>query len=100
MLYAHNQDSNKITSILLFLNFVLEGDQKYKEYLDQIISEAVDLVKGEKTIFDISKDNFSVITRLQEFGQESIKSIDKSKIEAIDYQIIKKVLEQSSHELA
>lgn len=100
MLYAHNQEANKISSILLFLNFVLNGEEKYKEYLDGIISEAVDLVRGEKTIFDISKDNFSIITKLQEYGQESIRSIDKANIEKSDYQNIKEVLEKSSLEMA
>lgn len=99
-MYAHNQESNKITSTLLFLNFILEGNEKYKEYLDEIISETVDLVKGDKTIFDISKDNFLVITKLQKYGEESIKSINKAKIEIRDYQKIKGLLEQSSHELA
>ncbi|MEB2773815.1 hypothetical protein SYJ56_00760 [Algoriphagus sp. D3-2-R+10] len=100
MMYAHNQESNKVSSIILFLNFILDGDNKYKEYLDSIITEAVDLVKGDKTIFDISKDNFLVITRLKEYGEESIKSINKANIENSDYQKIKKLLEKSSHELA
>ena len=100
MIYAHNQESNKVNSILLFLNFILEGDNKYKEYLDSIITEAVDLVKGDKTVFEISKDNFLVITRLKEHGEESIKTINKANIENADYQTIKKLLEKSSHELA
>jgi hypothetical protein len=99
-MYAHNQESNKVNSILLFLNFILEGDNKYKEYLDSIITEAVDLVKGDKTVFEISKDNFLVITRLKEHGEESIKTINKANIENADYQTIKKLLEKSSHELA
>ena len=100
MLYAHNQESNKIHSILLFLNLILRGDNKYKHYLDGIISEAVDLARGKKTIFEISKDNFLVITKLKEYGEESIKSIDTAKISQDDYQNIKSVLEKSSHELA
>src|SRR5690606_15507119 len=91
---------HQVNSILLFLNFILEGNYKYKEYLDAIIAEAVDLVKGDKTIFDISKDNFLVITKLQEYGEESIKTINKAKIENTDYQKIKILLEQSANELA
>lgn len=100
MMYAHNQETNKINSILLFLNFIIDGEYKYKSYVDAIINDTIDLVSGEKTIYDISKDNFLVITKLQELGQEKISSINKGDIKISDYKIIKELLEESAHEVA
>ena len=96
MLYAHNQESNKVNSILLFLNLIIDGENKYKSYVDAIINDAIDLVTGEKTIYDINKDNFLVITKLQEYGQDTIKSIRKEKIEIIDYKKIKELLDSTT----
>lgn len=100
MMYAHNQESNKINSILLFLNFIIDGENKYKSYVDAIINDAIDLTNGEKTIYEINKDNFLVITKLQEYGQEIISSIEKGRFLVEDYKKIKDLLEVSSHEVA
>lgn len=100
MMYAHNQESNKINSILLFLNFIIEGENKYKSYVDAIINDAIDLVTGEKTVYDINKENFLVITKIKEIGQNTIKSFEKGNFEVGHYRKIKELLEESLHELA
>ena len=100
MMYAHNQETNKINSILLFLNFIIDGKDKYKSYVDAIINDAIDLSRGKKTIYEINKDNFLVITKLQEHGEETIRSIEKGNIDVEDYKKIKALLEESSHEVA
>lgn len=99
-MYAHNQESNKVNSVLLFLNFIIEGENKYKSYVDAIINDAIDLVTGEKTIYDINKDNFLVITKLKEIGQNAIESFEKGNFDVGDYRKIKELLEESSHEVA
>lgn len=100
MLYSHTQESDKLNSILLFLNFTIDGEAKYKSYINDIIEEAVELFNHRKTIYEISKENFFIIVSLQELGRDFLGSLDIENLTQEDYIAVKRSLEEASHLVA
>ena len=64
MLYSHSHQEKAFDFFASFLRNAIEGDSRYKQLLEPVISDAQLLAKKEKDYFDISRNGFDVIVFL------------------------------------
>lgn len=64
MFYAQNTEDDKFSFFISFLQHIVDGDERFKIYVDSIIDEALAYAKKQKNLYDIDRDNFHLIIYL------------------------------------
>ena len=61
MLYSHSIESEKLNIFSLYLSSLLDGNEKYKSEVDNVLKETQELIKGNRNYYNISRDYFPII---------------------------------------
>lgn len=91
MIYAQSIEDQKFNLFALFLKEAISGEQKYKKEIDEVLNEVKHLAKGEKELYEVSKEMLQVILFLRNKNEKFFSTeIDEKQIE--DKDIYKKML--------
>jgi len=90
MLYSHSIEVNKLSLFTFFLNKLVSGDNTYKETVDKVLSDTHSLATGNKDLYQIDRDKFSIIIYLKSTHEDYFKELDPGKLTKSQY---KKVLD-------
>lgn len=93
MLYSHNLENEKFDLFMLFLNKLINGESKYKKIVDDVIEEAALLANNSKDLYDINRENYSLIVYLKSKDSDFFKSLDIKEINNDNYKKILTILE-------
>ncbi|MFI5219006.1 MAG: hypothetical protein ACHQNT_05905 [Bacteroidia bacterium] len=61
MLYSHSIESEKLNIFSLYLSSILEGNNNYKNEVDNVLKETHELATGMKNYYNINRDYFPII---------------------------------------
>lgn len=64
MFYAQNTEDDKFSFFISFLQHIVDGDERFKPYVDSVIDEALAYAAKQKNLYDIDRDNFYLIIHL------------------------------------
>ncbi|RUA31626.1 MAG: hypothetical protein DSY77_12845 [Bacteroidetes bacterium] len=91
MIYAQSIEDQKFNLFALFLKEAINGEQKYKKEIDEVLNEVKHLAKGEKELYEVSKEMLQVILFLRNKNEKFFSTeIDEKQID--DKDIYKKML--------
>lgn len=99
MLYTHNLEEEKFKNVVLFIKLYLEGDNKYKAYIDKLINEVHLFSLDAKDIYTIDKVNFSMITILKDDDPEYFKNLTLDRLEREDYEKVLELIESHQDQI-
>jgi len=92
MLCSYSIEDEKINVFSLFLENAISGNSSYQEEVKKVIKEVKELCLGNKSIYTIDRNNFTIIQHLFYSDNEYFKNIDLEKINESDYKIIESKL--------
>lgn len=76
MLHSHSFQDKAFESFASFLRNILSGDDRYKQLVEPILSDAISLSKGEKNYYSVGRDSFDVVVFLAEKDPTFLGSIN------------------------
>lgn len=94
MLYSHTIEDNKLSVFTLFLNKLISGDDRYKATVDKVLSDTHNLATGDKDLYQIDKDKFSIIIYLKSTHEDYFKELDPDKLTKSQYKKVLGYLQQ------
>ena len=97
MFYSNTLEDHKLNLFLVFLKSLLNGEERYKEEVNYVISETIQLAKGEKDFYSINRDRFSVILHLKKSDPAFFENLDVKKMGNDEYEHITQIFDQQSN---
>jgi len=94
MLYSHSIEDNKLSLFTLFLNKLISGDRKYKDTVDRVLLDAHQLALGNKSLYQIDRDKFSIIIYLKTSHEEYFKELNPDKLTKTQYRKVLNYLQK------
>ncbi|HCZ36785.1 MAG TPA: hypothetical protein DHV26_12760 [Cytophagales bacterium] len=94
MLYSHSIEDNKLSLFTLFLNKLISGDIKYKDTVDRVLLDAHQLALGNKSLYQIDRDKFSIIIYLKTSHEEYFKELNPDKLTKTQYRKVLNYLQK------
>lgn len=70
MLYSYNQENEKLTQFAVLLERAAKGEANYISVANEIIQETHQFAKGEKNLYNISRDLTNIILLLSEADKD------------------------------
>jgi len=94
MYYSQSIEEYNISIFKLFIQRTLEGFNGYQKEISDVISEAKALLKGDRTIYDIDKESYSLVVFLKNNDVDGLlKNIDPKNIKNTEYQSLLGIFE-------
>ena len=97
MYYSQSIEEYNISIFKLFIQRTLEGFDGYRKEISGIISEAKALSHGERTIYDIDKDSYSLVIFLKNNDNGILTNINPDDIKEDEYQSLLSIFEIQEH---
>ncbi len=85
MLYSYSPEEEKKRLFLIFLSDAKNGKDNYSHEVKKVLREVVDLCKGVKTIYNIDRNYFDIITGLAEHYEKFYKNLDLDSLDSNMY---------------
>lgn len=86
MLYSHSVGDSNLLLFTLFLNKLINGDTKYKDTVDGILSDAHQIVLGKKSYYQVDKSYLPIILHLLKVSDKNyLAKIDPTHIDINQY---------------
>ncbi|MGI4887295.1 MAG: hypothetical protein ACRYFR_20245 [Janthinobacterium lividum] len=98
MFYSHSIADSKFSLFTTVVSTFLNGRSEYKELVDGVIEEAHNYVLGKKNIYDISRENASIVIFLSQADTDFFKNINSECIVKQDYEHVYEVLNKNNVE--
>ena len=92
MLCSYSIEDEKINVFSIFIENAINGNPSYKEEVNKIIKEVQELCLGDKSIYTIDRNNFTIIQQLYFSDSNYFSRIDLEKINESDYKFIESKL--------
>lgn len=101
MIYVNSINSEKFNLYTLFLKHLLDGNDKYKFIVDDVLNETRLLSSGKKDLFEIDRENYHIIVYLKNMDSAYYKSIADKPLDISAYtKTLSLLSEECSFELA
>ncbi|RIJ48825.1 hypothetical protein D1614_09880 [Maribellus luteus] len=88
MLHSATSSKPTFSTFQLFVYQILNGNNVYKNSVDNIISEAYSLSKGDKNMYTVNRSYFALIYHLSTRFTEFLNTIDIQNIKNEEYQYL------------
>lgn len=77
MLMSHNSSNQEIEFFLSFLYNAIEGDERYKSFITNLLEDAKSLAIG-KSVFDLDKTSLNLKILIDRFAHEWLLKVNVS----------------------
>jgi hypothetical protein len=88
MLRSKSIAQNNIELFQFFIQETLSGNDNYRSMVENLLEETKDLTIGEKSIYNINRENFPIIVFLSERLPDFFRGIDIRMLKQKDYELI------------
>jgi hypothetical protein len=85
MLRSHSAQEQTFDYFASFLRNILSGQDRYKQLIEPVISDAKSLAKNEKDYFTISRNGFEVIVFLAKKDPKFFVDLNVNNLSLQDY---------------
>ncbi len=93
MFYSKSIDEIKIGFFLSLLAHKIAGEAvREEEYIQAIVSDARALARGERTFFEVDRDNYPIVVALYDLDKDHFRDLDVLNLNQQDYERMYKTL--------